>query len=321
MVGFDPLVKNHLSSTDFAIAGAISGAVTRAVSQPLDVIKIRFQLQVEPIKRNEHSKYSSIYQAVRCIIKEEGLSALWKGHIPAQALSVFYGIAQYSCFEVMTVEIWQYLPEMMTTTYRPLTHTVCGGLSGCIASFIVFPLDIIRTRFVAQGEPKLYNSLTSAVVSIGRKEGPRGFYKGLSPTVIQIAPQMGFQFGLYSLFTGLWNKAHGIWPTAAPESLEALVCGSGSGALAKLIVYPLDVIKKRLQVQGFEKARRPFGAVHQYKGLFHCLASSVRQEGVLCLYKGLCPSLLKAGFVAGLNFCIYENVCKVLAYSHRTSSR
>ncbi|KAH9492814.1 hypothetical protein Btru_024783 [Bulinus truncatus] len=255
MVGYDPQTKIQLSSTEYAFAGAVSGAITRAVSQPLDVIKIRFQLQVEPIKKSNVSKYKGIYQAVRCIVKEEGISALWKGHIPAQALSIFYGVAQFSAFEVMTVEIWQYLPEVLTTTYRPLTHTVCGGLSGCIASTVVFPLDVIRTRFVAQGEPKTYNSLLSAVISIAKHEKFRGFFKGLSSTIIQIAPQMGFQFGLYSLFTGFWNKAHGIWPTAAPESLEALMCGSASGALAKLLVYPLDVVKKSFHGYYFNTRR------------------------------------------------------------------
>ncbi|CAL1530849.1 unnamed protein product [Lymnaea stagnalis] len=321
MVGFNPHERVHLASTEFAFAGAVSGAASRAISQPLDVIKIRFQLQVEPLKKTPTSKYYGIFQAVSCIIKEEGVTALWKGHVPAQVLSVVYGVAQYSTFEILTERIWHYLPEILTTTYRPVTHTLCGGLSGCIATAFIFPVDLIRTRFVAQGEPKIYNNFTTAVTSIWKKEGIKGFYRGLVPSLFQIGPQMGLQFGMYTLFIGLWNKAIGIWPTSPPVALESIICGSGSGAIAKLLVYPLDVIKKRLQIQGFEEARKKFGAVRHYKGPIHCLVVSVQNEGVLSLYKGLYPSLIKAGVVAGINFCVYENVCRIIALSHSIDDR
>ncbi|BFZ03037.1 hypothetical protein BsWGS_06076 [Bradybaena similaris] len=317
MVGYNPNEAVHLSHVEHATAGAFSGAATRSLVQPLDVLKIRFQLQVEPLSSTSSSKYHGMLQAVNCIVKEEGVKALWKGHIPAQVLSVLYGVAQYGSFEILTEEIWCYLPERFTTTYRPLTHSVCGGLSGCVSTAVIHPVDVIRTRFVAQGEPKIYNSIASAVQIILKEEGVKGFYRGLLPAAAQVGPQMGFQFGLYAAFNGIWNSSLGLWPATPPESLQSLICGSGSGLIAKLLVYPLDVVKKRLQVQGFEKARQTFGAVRKYRGLFHCLQVSLREEGFACLYKGLAPSLLKASLVAGANYCIYEQVCKVLIYYHQ----
>lgn len=53
------------------------------------------QLQSEPIsKASPFSKYHGIRQAVSCIYREEGLFGFWKGHNPAQALSVIYGVVQ-----------------------------------------------------------------------------------------------------------------------------------------------------------------------------------------------------------------------------------
>lgn len=53
------------------------------------------QLQEEPVKRGvPTAKYHSIFQAAGSIIREEGLSSMWKGHVPAQALSIIYGVAQ-----------------------------------------------------------------------------------------------------------------------------------------------------------------------------------------------------------------------------------
>lgn len=44
MVGYDESAFKRLDDTEYAVAGAISGGLTRAISQPLDVIKIRFQV-------------------------------------------------------------------------------------------------------------------------------------------------------------------------------------------------------------------------------------------------------------------------------------
>lgn len=88
--------KKKNSNLTYAIAGFTSGCTTRFFCQPLDVVKIRFQLQVEPISRSSSvSKYRSLTQTLVCIIQEESIFALWKGHIPAQILSGIYGIFDF----------------------------------------------------------------------------------------------------------------------------------------------------------------------------------------------------------------------------------
>ena len=53
------------------------------------------QLQIEPVSSQKlQGKYWGLFQASRCIHSEEGLSAFWKGHIPAQLLSICYGAVQ-----------------------------------------------------------------------------------------------------------------------------------------------------------------------------------------------------------------------------------
>lgn len=126
MVGYNKKYEN-LSQFDFAFAGGTSGFITRATCQPLDVLKIRFQLQVEPISHKAVSKYRSVPQAVELIFKEEGIKAFWKGHIPAQWLSVTYGIAQFWTFEVLSKEAHKLDLE---SAAKPVANFACGSIAG-----------------------------------------------------------------------------------------------------------------------------------------------------------------------------------------------
>ncbi|XP_046992793.1 mitochondrial thiamine pyrophosphate carrier-like isoform X2 [Schistocerca americana] len=319
MVGFDPSSKSKLDSVEYSIAGAGSGAITRFLCQPLDVLKIRFQLQVEPIsKKYAGSKYKSVLQAVKCIAQEEGISALWKGHIPAQCLSVVYGVAQFISFETLTSQCWKYFPTVYSD-HRAILHFSCGAASGCFATLVSFPFDVVRTRLVAQGEPKVYRGITHAFSVIYSKHGTLTFFRGLSPTLIQIAPQTGAQFGFYQAFTNLWVNIGAGRDTNRNTQIflyESLICGSLAGICAKALVYPLDLAKKRLQIQGFETARSSFGKVFQCNGLLHCIATIVKTEGSASLLKGLWPSLLKAAATTAIHFAAYEQICAFLLSFH-----
>ncbi|KAI8512259.1 hypothetical protein Bbelb_088980 [Branchiostoma belcheri] len=317
MVGYDPQEKVELSSTEYAVAGGVSGFLTRAACNPLDVIKIRFQLQVEPIKKGQHGgKYQSIPQTVATLFREEGITAFWKGHVPAQLLSLIYGAVQFAVFELLTRQAWEQLPpEASSGAWKPALHFMCGGLSAMAATCACQPVDVLRTRFSSQGEPKVYRSIPQAVGSMWREGGPRTFYRGLTPTLVQIFPYAGFQFATFAMFTSAWAYL----PQSVSEQggVKTLVCGAGAGVVSKTLVYPLDVVKKRLQVQGFDHARRSFGQVRTYTGLVHCVQCMLREEGARGLFKGLSPSLLKAACASSLIFFLYEQCCHALRLSHR----
>lgn len=131
MVGYDNR-SEKLSSVDFIIAGAVSGFLTRALCQPFDVIKIRFQLQVEPIRESSNSKYHSILQASKIIAKEEGVQGFWKGHVPAQYLSITYGLTQFYIFESLTksIDIVHFKKHS-----KLIGNFFCGAIAGKFANF------------------------------------------------------------------------------------------------------------------------------------------------------------------------------------------
>ncbi|KAG7459309.1 hypothetical protein MATL_G00209240 [Megalops atlanticus] len=310
MVGYDPSSQSKaLSPEEAALAGSAAGMVTRALISPLDVIKIRFQLQIEQVSsRHPQGKYWGLWQASRCILAEEGLPAFWKGHVPAQLLSICYGAVQFASFEFLTEMVHHSTPYH---SQMAGVHFVCGGLAACSATIACQPLDTLRTRFAAQGEPKVYHSLRHAVSTMYWAEGALAFYRGLSPTMIAVFPYAGLQFFFYNVLKNL------LWPQpregGSTGNLQNLLCGSCAGVVSKTITYPFDLFKKRLQVGGFEEARIHFGQVRTYHGFIDCVVQIAREEGPRGFFKGLSPSLAKAAFSTGFTFFWYELFCGIFS--------
>lgn len=309
-------VHNPVKQTTFyeaAIAGGLAGAFTRSVAQPLDVLKIRFQLQLEPIKSG--SKYSSIPQAVISIVKEEGLFTLWSGHVPAQLLSITYGVLQFSVFEKLT-QVYQDSDQEFYSIHRHWINFTNGGVAAAVGTVVSFPFDTVRTRLIAeQKTKKAYKGFTNAITSMVKTEGVRALFKGLTPTLGQIAPHAGIQFAVYRLLTDtIFNKItyfqrQATLQSAVESSLMAnLLAGSIAGFFAKTAIYPFDLVKKRLQIQGFQQHRKSFGKQMYCNGLLDCVKLTIVMEGFLALYKGYGPSMLKAVLVSAMHFAVYDEI-------------
>eukprot|EP00850_Spirogloea_muscicola_P012277 SM000078S22136 [mRNA] locus=s78:511747:512052:- [translate_table: standard] len=88
--------------------------------------------------------------------------------------------------------------------------------------------------------------------------------------------------------------------------LTMLTAGGLAGALSWVACYPLDVAKSRLQAQGANGGRR-------FKGIWHCLRTSVAEEGVAVLFRGLGTTMVRAYLVNGAIFTAYEMTLRALA--------
>ncbi|XP_063535502.1 mitochondrial thiamine pyrophosphate carrier-like [Cydia strobilella] len=313
------LVHKHESKvTAFqsALAGAGAGAFTRAVAQPLDVLKIRFQLQLEPIKQG--SKYSSVFQALSSIAREEGLSTLWSGHIPAQLLSITYGVLQFTTFEELTTVCKHANPKFFDSHRHAIIFSN-GAVAATVATVLSFPFDTVRTRLIAEQKThRAYKGFTHAFHTMVRTEGSAALFKGLIPTLGQIAPHAGIQFAIYKLFTDniliklKFFHRDTLAGTVESSLLANLISGSIAGFVSKTAIYPCDLVKKRLQIQGFQQYRTSFGKQMYCNGILDCIKLTIVEEGFLSLYKGYWPSMLKAVLVSALHFAVYDELKHLL---------
>ncbi|KAL8683024.1 MAG: hypothetical protein Q9186_001019 [Xanthomendoza sp. 1 TL-2023] len=309
MSGGGSHLKDEGSKEQVVIAGAVAGLISRFCIAPLDVLKIRLQLQTDPLprrkfRRNEHgiAPSGTVYTFKR-ILHEEGVTAFWKGNVPAELLYISYGAVQFSTYR-MTNRLLQSL-----SLPNSLDTFLSGASAGAAATSLTYPLDLLRTRFAAQGCDRVYMNFRSSVVDIAHTEGFRGFFQGLLPAVGQVVPYMGLFFSIYEV----------LRPPLASLSLPL---GSGdaaagilSGMLAKSGVFPLDLIRKRLQVQGPMRARYAGGSIPVYSGVWATGQAIVSKEGWRGLYRGLGISLVKSAPASAVTMWTYEHALKLLRFT------
>ncbi len=87
----------QLTAGQEAIAGATAGFAARIAVAPIDLVKIRLQLQRNHVGdfaqglagSKSLPKYTGMWQTMRTVAAEEGCFALWKGNVPAQLMVRF----------------------------------------------------------------------------------------------------------------------------------------------------------------------------------------------------------------------------------------
>lgn len=315
-----------------AAAGAISGGISRTVTSPLDVIKIRFQVQLEPtsslpLLRGElygPSKYTGMLQATRDIFREEGLPGFWRGNVPALLMVMPYTAIQFTVLHRLKTFAAGSSRTDDHIRLSPYLSYVSGALAGCAATVGSYPFDLLRTILASQGEPKVYPSMRSAFADIVRTRGFQGLYAGLSPTLVEIIPYAGLQFGTYDTFkrwTMAWNRFRfpqigSIPPDVSLSSFQLFLCGLAAGTCAKAVCHPLDVVKKRFQIEGLQRHPKYGARVEKraYKNMLDGLCRIFQMEGWAGLYKGIVPSIIKAAPAGAVTFVAYEYTSDWLEY-------
>ncbi|KAE9409110.1 mitochondrial carrier [Gymnopus androsaceus JB14] len=160
---------------------------------------------------------------------------------------------------------------------------VQGGAAGAFGATIVYPIDMGKMqnqRSTVVGQVLYKNSIDCAR-KILLNEGFLGFYRGLGPQLIVIAPEKAIKLTVNDLI-----RSRAMDPETGRIKLGwELVAGGAAGGCQVVFTNPLEIVKIRLQVQG--EAAKAEGAVP--RGAVHI----VRQLGLLGLYKGASACLLR----------------------------
>ncbi|KAF1860969.1 hypothetical protein Lal_00000384 [Lupinus albus] len=202
----------------------------------------------------------------------------------------------------------------MSNTHAPISKGLlcnagAGAAAGVIAATFVCPLDVIKTRLQVQGTPQLPNATVKGSFIVGsleqivQREGLRGMYRGLAPTVLALLPNWAVYFTIYEQIKSLLSSRDENCCLSVGANV---VAASGAGVATTFATNPLWVVKTRLQTQGI----RP--GVVPYKSTISALRRISREEGIRGLYSGLVPALVGVSHVA-IQFPTYEKIKFYLA--------
>lgn len=259
-------------------AGCLGGAVSVLLGQPFDLIRVRLQT----------SQGGNPFSVTKDIWVHEGPRAFYKG---AAMPLIFTGVAatvQFSVFHQM-----RELFEERNTARNGSKQTglgqqyLAGGVAGLANSVISGPVEHIRTRLQLQptGAQKLYAGPRDCIRQIVQKVGPTGLYKAFPVAALKEFQAFGCYFAAFELSTGMLCGVSG--KTRSDLSIwEIIPCGALGGIGFWVGSYPIDVVKTKMQNDGF-------GAEARYRNALAVVKETWKSGGMRAFWRGLAPTMVR----------------------------
>lgn len=141
-----------------------------------------------------------------------------------------------------------------------------------------------------------YRGMRHAFGSMYTTEGLVSFFKGLGPTLAGVAPYAALNFAAYDLL-----KAWFYVPGSVQSGTANLVIGGLAGTAAASACYPLDTVRRRMQMRGVT-----------YPSMGAALITIAKTEGVRGFYKGWLANTLKVAPMSAIRFVAYEQLKRLL---------
>ncbi|ATY63035.1 mitochondrial carrier RIM2 [Cordyceps militaris] len=319
------------------MAGGIGGITAATLTAPLDVLKTRLQSDIYQAQlraaqamqaqtaRNPLSAafyhLGDTLQILRTVQRTEGTKALFKGLgpnlvgvVPARAINFYV----YGNGKRILAERWNDGQE------APWVHMLAAGAAGIATSTATNPIWMIKTRMqldknVSQRAGagaevhRRYRNSYDCVRQIVREEGVRGLYKGMSASYLGVA-ESTLQWVLYEQFKAYLARRELHLERSGRERTgwDRAVAWTGNfGAagvakfVAAVLAYPHEVARTRLRQAPVADGRL------KYTGLIQCFRLVWKEEGLMGLYGGLTPHLLRTVPSAAIMFAMYEGILRL----------
>ncbi|KAJ6090247.1 hypothetical protein N7486_009062 [Penicillium sp. IBT 16267x] len=286
-------------------AGYLSGALGIIIGNPLDVIKVRLQAgnaaHVPPSHLSGIEKAGSLVRGAAAPILGYG------------ALNAVLFLAYNRLLMTMDRSVLDPTNPSGVSLYKIWVAGAAGGLASWTISA---PTEFIKCRAQMDSRPEV--SSWSVAKDIYRTRGWRGLYYGGGITSARDAIGYGFYFWSYELGKRLMTTGN---ETSNQAAMKVLLCGGIAGIVTWGSVFPLDMIKTRLQAQTMHDVhdvhtlpgsaeRQPLVRPHQTLTTFQIAKEAYRAEGLRPFYRGLGVCSIRAFIVNAVQWAAYEWLMK-----------
>lgn len=216
------------------------------------------------------------------IYKQEGLRALYSGIAPAILRQSVYGTLKFGCYYSLKNFLVQHYYE--GEGENMYINVSCAALAGALSSAIANPTDVLKVRMQVHGRRANRVPLYKCFYEIYRTEGAKGLYRGVMPTSQRAMTIAAVELPVYDLCKDYLLESVGDRP------VNHFISSFVASLLAAIASCPIDVIRTRLMAQ--RKILNSYGSTSvaqstaYFSNSFECLASILRNEGFMALYKG-----------------------------------
>lgn len=283
------------------VAGVSGGVVSTLLLHPLDLVKVRFQ--VNEGSATHRPQYKGIRDAFLKIYKNEGVKGLYQGVTP----NVWGSGASWGLYFLFYSTIkTAMLHGDDTQTLSAPGHMLAASEAGILTLALTNPIWVAKTRLCLQYDittakaalqhDTQYRGMADCLFKTFKGEGVRGLYKGFIPGLFGVS-HGAIQFMAYEELKKYYNKYKKRPLTTKFGTGEYLAFAALSKILAASITYPYQVVRARLQDQH-----------RHFNGVWDVLKRTWRYEGFRGYFKGLSPYLLHVTPNICIVFLIYENV-------------
>ncbi|EKX55013.1 hypothetical protein GUITHDRAFT_83901 [Guillardia theta CCMP2712] len=276
------------------IAGGIAGATAKTCVAPLERVKLLAQAG---------ECRNGIVSAFKSVIEQEGIRGLWRGNtVNVLRMVPNKGVlhATNDLYKELAASIAANVPAVAAAGMG-MQHFLSGSLAGMTSVAATYPLDLIRTLVSSPYGVDDVFQVADSSRSGGERGGLMGLYRGVSPTLIGAFPYEGIKFYSYAKFKEVLPKDQDGKQNVGWK----LVAGASAATVAHIVTYPMDTIRRRMQLQGAA------GAQILYKNAIDCAAQMVKREGVRSLYRGLTATCIRGVPNTGIQFAVYEGLKSV----------
>jgi solute carrier family 25 aspartate/glutamate transporter 12/13 len=224
------------------------------------------------------------------------LDASWASH------SSVYGAATGAAADTAAAAVSKsssFLQGILVSAH----HFALGSVAGAFGAFMVYPIDLVKTRMQNQRKARvgqlLYKNSIDCFSKVIRNEGVRGLYSGVLPQLVGVAPEKAIKLTVNDLVRGKASD-----PKTGEIKLPwEIVAGGTAGACQVIFTNPLEIVKIRLQIQG--EVAKSQKAVEKRSAMW-----IVRNLGLVGLYKGASACLLRDVPFSAIYFPTYNHLKK-----------
>lgn len=259
------------------ICGGVSGGISRTIIAPFSRTSLLFQVQNVKNAAVPEAYKKGIFPALRSMFEREGYRGFFKGNGTHLLKKVPFAAIKFLSYE----RYKQIFTPRKQEDARVWRRLAAGGCSAMTAVLCTYPLDLVQTQLAVQTTKQRYTGIANTLTTVVRQEGLLQLYRGLSVTMISVVPYIALNM---TIWENLKKFVSGGVSVDLIDPKTSAACGAVSGAIASTITFPLDVIRRHMQLNWKSATDEVM-----YFSYVDCVKKIFARDGIRGFYRGLLP--------------------------------